>query len=75
MSNTKKNRYVIYIEFMQPQNPEHIENQIRYSIDKKIIPPIRELMVGIDHKNMRQMSVADLPLPLVITDVSDLKEG
>lgn len=72
MSNTKKSRYVIYIEFMQPQNPEHIENQIRYSIDKKIIPPIRELMIGIDHKNMKQ-SASDISLPLVITDVDELK--
>lgn len=70
MSNTKKSRYVLYIEFMQPHNPEHIENQIRYAIDQKILPPMTELMVGIDHKNMKPISF----VPLVITDLKELDE-
>jgi hypothetical protein len=55
---------------MQPHNPEHIENQIRYAIDQKILPPMRELMVGIDHKNMKPISF----VPLVITDLKELDE-
>lgn len=73
MNNTRKSRYVIYIEFMQPQIPEHIENQIRYSIEKKIIPPIREIMIGIDHKNMKPNTI-DIPIPLIVTDINELKE-
>lgn len=68
--NTKKSRYVLYIEFMQPHNPEHIENQIRYAMDKKIIPPVRELMIGIDYKNMKPIS----QVPLVITNISEIED-
>jgi len=70
MSNTKKSRYVMYIEFMQPHNPEHIENQIRYAVDQKIFPPMRELMIGIDYKNMKPIS----SVPLVITDIRELED-
>lgn len=60
----------MYIEFMQPHNPEHIENQIRYAVDQKILPPMRELMVGINHKNMKPI----LTVPLVITDIGELED-
>lgn len=73
MNGTKKSRYVIYVEFMQPQIPEHIENQIRYSVEKKIIPPIREIMIGIDHKNMKP-NTNDIPTPFVITNIDEVKE-
>jgi len=68
VNNTKKSRYVIYIEFMHPYAPEHIENQIRYAMEQKILPPMRELMVGIDYKNMKPIS----SVPLVITSIKDL---
>jgi hypothetical protein len=55
---------------MQPHNPEHIENQIRYAMDKKIIPPVRELMIGIDYKNMKPIS----QVPLVITNISEIED-
>lgn len=64
--NVKKSRYVIYIEFMQPQNPEHIEHQIRYAVDNRIIPFIREMMIGIDYRNMKPVN--DVSVPLIITN-------
>lgn len=70
MSNIRKSRYVLYIEFMQPQNPEQIENQLRYAIERKILPPMRELMIGIDYKNMKPIS----QVPMVITDIKEIED-
>lgn len=75
MNNTKKSRYVIYLEFMQPCSPEHIENQFRYAVEKRILPPFKELMIGIDHKNMRPINTSDITVPMVITDSKELKEN
>lgn len=69
----KKSRIVIYLEFMQPQNPSELDNHIRNMINGKHFPPVREMLIGIDYKNLRQIDISDISSPLVLKK-DDIKE-
>ena len=62
MMGIKKSKMVLTIEFFESQQPEHIENQLRYAVEKKIIPPFRNLDIMIDYKNLKHMP----SIPLII---------
>lgn len=64
MSNIKKSRVLLYIEFMKPQNLEYLENDLRVMVKKKNFPAFRTLMIGCDFKGLRQKSKYD-NIPLV----------
>jgi hypothetical protein len=69
MMNLKKSKMIISIEFFESQKPEQIENQLRYAVEKKIIPPFRDLDIMIDYKNLRQ-----IPSTPLIINREELKE-
>jgi hypothetical protein len=69
----KKSRIVIYLEFMQPQNPSELDNHIRSMINNKHFPPVREMLIGIDYKNLRQIDISDISSPLILKK-DDIKD-
>lgn len=63
MSNLKKSRVLLYIEFFHSQNLEEFEEKIRKLSSQKKFPPFRNIIVGCDYKNLKRIPNTPMVLP------------
>lgn len=66
---TKKSRMLIYLEFHKPQEPEEVEQRLRQLASNDLFFTFRNLMVGIDHKNLKVIT----PMTVAINEENKIR--
>ena len=62
----KRRVIVVYFDFHKSQDINDFENQLRSLIQQKKLPSIVSLKLMVDYRNLRQIGIQDLPIPIVI---------
>ena len=55
-------------EFHKSQDVNDFENSLRTLISQRKLPSVASLKLMVDYKNLKQVSVHDIPIPIVIID-------
>jgi len=58
----------VLFEFHKSQDVSDFENSLRTLISQRKLPSVASLKLMVDYKNLRQIGVHDLPIPIVIID-------
>jgi len=71
-------RRIVYVlfDFHKSQDVDDFERSLRTLINQKKLPSVASLKLMVDHKNLRQINIRDLPIPIVITpdEIEDNKD-